>query len=68
MFSVMTSLPGALLEDISEEELRNDILYYKSMLAETTRKTGSPSHLTPTTLRQHLQDCESRLQRLRGKR
>lgn len=65
---LMTPLPGALLEDASEETLRNDILYYKAMLAEATRKTGSLRHLSPSALRQRLQECEHRLRRLRGSR
>lgn len=66
MIPVMNPLPGALLEDASEETLRNDILYYKAMLAECGRNTGSLRHLTPVELRRRLQECEGRLRRLRG--
>lgn len=66
MVPAMTPLPVALLEEASEETLRNDILYYKAMLAESARNTGSLRHLSPTELRLRLQDCERRLRRLRG--
>lgn len=67
MIPMVTPLPVALLEDASEETLRNNILYYKAMLAEATRKTGSLRHLSPSSLRQRLQECEIRLRRLRCK-
>ncbi|MEW6647344.1 MAG: hypothetical protein AB1450_09115 [Pseudomonadota bacterium] len=66
MIPVLSPLPGTLLEDASEEALHNDILYYKAMLAEAARKTGSLRHLSPAALRQKLQDCEGRLRRLRN--
>lgn len=65
---MMTPLPGALLEDASEETLHNEVLYYKAMLAEAARHSGSLRNLSTTTLRQKLKDCENRLRRLRGKR
>lgn len=65
---MMTPMPSALPEDASEETLHNEVLYYKAMLAEATRKTGSLRHLSPSALRQRLQECEQRLRRLRGGR
>ena len=63
---MMTPTPSALLEDATEETLHNEILYYKAMLAEAARHTGSLRNLSPTTLHQKLKDCENRLRRLRG--
>jgi len=65
---MMTPMPSALPEDASEETLHNEVLYYKAMLAEAARKTGSLRHLSPSALRQRLQECEQRLRRLRGGR
>ncbi len=68
MIPVIYPVPDALLQDVSEENLRSDILYYKAMLAETARNnTDSMRHLSPAALRQRLRECEQRLRLMRGK-
>ncbi|PKM45373.1 MAG: hypothetical protein CVV05_08415 [Gammaproteobacteria bacterium HGW-Gammaproteobacteria-1] len=68
MIPVIYPVPDALLQDVSEENLLSDILYYKSMLAEAARNnTDSMRHLSPGALRRQLQECEQRLRRMRGK-
>ncbi len=66
---MVTGLQGVLASDDDEETLRNEIAYYRAMLADCSRNPHNAGrHLTPAELCQRLQQSEQRLATLRKDR
>ena len=69
MNNMLAGLQGALNNDDNEEMLRNEIAYYRAMLADCSRDPhNARRHLTPDELCQRLLESEQRLAALRKRR